>query len=188
MKTKFQIYISAVASMLSLIGFAQSEAYYVDLLAVQMNAQKEVPVQNGRIDLLTDSVAYEVEWAYNWKHSIGQAMWYALQKNKKPGIILLMRDIDDYRYFVMLNSALSTFGLSQNFDVKLYPEDFSTSGKVGSSTNRNLTSRLRLSDLNYSCNRSSGVRHNSNCSYYNCKNCVPCDANGGKKPCNRCGG
>lgn len=188
MMTKKQICIGVIAMMYSLVGSGQKEAYYIDLLAVKMNAQKEVPVQNGRIDLLTDSVAYEVEWAYNWKHSIGQAMWYALQKNKKPGIILLMRDINDYKYFVMLNSALSTFGLSQTFDVKLYPEDFSTGAEARSSANRNLTSHHRFSDLSYSCNRSSGVRHNSNCSYYNCKNCVPCDANGGKKPCNRCGG
>lgn len=62
---KVLIYIGVIAMMYSLVCSGQNEAYYIDLLAKIMNAKKEVPVQNGRIDLLTESVAYEVEWAHN---------------------------------------------------------------------------------------------------------------------------
>ena len=30
--------------------------------------------KNGRVDIVTDEYAIEVEWANNWKHSIGQAL------------------------------------------------------------------------------------------------------------------
>ncbi len=82
------------------------EAYYIGKLAEQLDGESEVTIKGGRIDILTDNHAIEVEWASKWKQSIGQALWYAMQKDTKPGIILLMKKPDDYIYFTMLNSAL----------------------------------------------------------------------------------
>jgi len=45
----------------------------------------------SRVDILTDEYAFEVEWAYKWKESIGQSLYYAIQTDMKPGIILLFK-------------------------------------------------------------------------------------------------
>ena len=73
---------------------------------------------------MTEEYAFEVEWANKWKHSIGQSIWYGLQTNKKPGIILLMRSKEDYKYFIQLNTALNYANLSDQVKVYLFPNDF----------------------------------------------------------------
>lgn len=82
------------------------EAYYIEKLTKQLNGESEVRIKGGRIDILTDSHAIEVEWAPKWKESIGQALWYAMDKNTKPKIILLLKKQSDLKYFLMLNSAI----------------------------------------------------------------------------------
>ncbi len=67
---------------------AQSEASYIEALATQLGAQAEVAVTSGRVDIETATHAMAVERAHKWKESIGQALWYGLQRNKQPGIIL----------------------------------------------------------------------------------------------------
>lgn len=42
-----------------------------------------------RVDILTDRIAYEVEWASKWKEAIGQALYYSASTNRQPGILLL---------------------------------------------------------------------------------------------------
>jgi len=80
-------------------------------------------VPSGRADLLVDGIIYEVEWANNWKHSIGQSLWYSLQTNQRPGIILILRSSADYKYVIQLNSVLEENDLD-NILVRVYPNDF----------------------------------------------------------------
>lgn len=105
--------------------FAQSsEADYAILIHAKTGGQREVTVPSGRVDILTDTHAYEIEWANKWKHAIGQALWYALQTNTKPAIVLIMREEKEYKYYIQLNSALDYAELTDNVDVFLYPRDF----------------------------------------------------------------
>lgn len=67
-----------------------------------------------------------MERASNWKHSIGQSLWYAQQKNLAPGIVLLLLDEDDWKMGIRLNSTLQYAGLSDRVKVWYYPEDFKT--------------------------------------------------------------
>ena len=43
------------------------------------------------VDCLTEDLAIEVEYDYNWKESIGQALHYAEATNKKPGTLIINR-------------------------------------------------------------------------------------------------
>ena len=104
--------------------FAQSEADYVRALARELGGKTEVTVPSGRVDILTDDYAIEVDWADKWKESIGQALWYGLQSNRQSGIILILRDAADYKYFVQLNSALAHGGLEGKIRTWVYPNDF----------------------------------------------------------------
>jgi len=45
-----------------------------------------------RVDLLTPLVAYEADWAYKWAEAVGQSVYYSIETERRPGIILLVRD------------------------------------------------------------------------------------------------
>ena len=52
-----------------------------------------------RVDILTDQLAIEVDWAYKHWEAIGQAIWYAHNFERKPGVCLLSSDfIDDSKH------------------------------------------------------------------------------------------
>lgn len=101
-----------------------SEKEISDYIQSLIGGEREVSVKSGRIDLVHNSVAFEIDWANKWKESIGQALWYAQQSNKKPGIILILKKESDYKYFIQLNSSLDYAKLNEEFVVYLFPNDF----------------------------------------------------------------
>lgn len=101
-----------------------SEKQIADYIQQLIGGEREKSVEGGRIDLVHGGTAYEIEWANNWKESIGQCLWYALQDNKEPGIILLLREPKDYKYFIQLNSAIAYAKLTDRIKVHLFPNDF----------------------------------------------------------------
>lgn len=103
---------------------AQSEADYIRTLGAHLGGEIEKQVRGGRVDIETEVYAIEVERAAKWKNSIGQALWYSLQTDKKPAIILLVTDLSEYKYFQQLNAALQHAGLDQRIKVWAYPQDF----------------------------------------------------------------
>lgn len=46
----------------------------------------------SRVDLLSPTHAWEVDWAPKWAEGVGQAMLYSIWTGKKPGLILLVKD------------------------------------------------------------------------------------------------
>jgi len=73
---------------------------------------------------MTKVYAFEIERAAKWKDSIGQSLWYALNTNKKPGIILLIKSKSEFKYAQQLNLALQYAGLDSYIVVYIYPNDF----------------------------------------------------------------
>lgn len=167
---------------------AQNEAYYIELLNnAVFKGQTEVKVYGGRADIVNEEFAIEVEWADHWKNAIGQSLWYALQTNKKPGIVVLMKSMSDRKYGIMLQSAIDYAGLSDKITVWFYPEDFGGNFE-DVQTARKIYKKDKIDEYgNYSKNTNSGIRHKSTCGYFDCKNCVPCGPNDGKS-CGKCGG
>ena len=74
--------------LITLPPLAQTEAFYVQKTGTTTGWSNGSISKNGRVDIVTDEYAIEVEWANNWKHSIGQALWYSIQTNKKPASYL----------------------------------------------------------------------------------------------------
>ena len=62
-------------------------------LAPKYGAETEV-VQwdSSRVDLLNDEYAVEVDWAPKWAEAVGQSLYYSILTEKKPAIILLIKD------------------------------------------------------------------------------------------------
>lgn len=142
---------------------AQLESAYINLLAKELGGQTEVTVPNGRVDILTDDYAIEVERADKWKNSIGQALWYAQQTNKKPGIIIILESPEDFKHFQRLNSSLAYAGLAQRVTTWIYPNDFQSRLSSESSEPKELPSGTKTA---YWLTKSSKKRHRSNCKWY----------------------
>jgi len=166
--------------------FSQPESWYITEIASSIDGQTEVPVENGRIDIVTSTHAIEVERASNWKHSIGQCLWYALQTNKEPGIILIMESIADRKHGIRLQSALDYAGLGAKVKVWFYPEDFGgTYESIENSFNEEKKSIPGATS--YWFTSSSGMRHNAGCRWFtNSKGRYCIESEG--KPCGTCGG
>lgn len=123
---KYLLLIFILLNSTSIVGqiLNYSEKQIVDYIQSLIGGEREVTVKSGRIDLVHNKVAFEIEWANKWKESIGQSLWYAQQSNNEPGIILLLRDEKDYKYFIQLNSTLQYSKLDNKIKVYLFPDDF----------------------------------------------------------------
>lgn len=55
-------------------------------------AKTEVPVKYGRVDLLTDEYAIEVDKLENFHEAIGQTLHYAKETGKKPAVAIFIVD------------------------------------------------------------------------------------------------
>lgn len=154
----------AAATILS----AQPESTYTNRINTYFNGQREYPVTNGRVDILTGQYAIEVERAEKWKNAIGQALWYGLQTNRKAGIVLLVLQPSEYKYFQMLNSTLQHRGIADKIKVWQYPADFE-GRSAGSNAPSSYGATLRSTqpaNSRYWITTSSRKRHNRSCRYF----------------------
>ncbi len=68
-------------------------------LASEIGGQAEHRLPDGsRIDILTDDVAWEVEWSDKWEEAIGQSVFFSMATDRKPGVWLLLRGNYDEDY------------------------------------------------------------------------------------------
>ena len=152
---------------LSLPLSGQTETDYCRGLATALGGRTEVPVTSGRVDILTDDYAIEVDFAPYWKESIGQALWYGLQTNRAAGIVLILRDARDYKYFIQLNSALSHGGLSDKIATWVYPNDFPDVLPTARATpNYAVPTGSEAVVTNYWLSTNSNKRHRKSCRWY----------------------
>lgn len=65
-----------------------------------------------RVDCLTKKYAIEFEFADNWAESIGQAMYYSIMTDRKPGIVLIIEDTEkDKIYLKRLRIVAEKLGI-----------------------------------------------------------------------------
>lgn len=80
---------------------ASKESAWSQALAQVLTGKTEVPVPNGRIDVLSERYAIEVDRLDKWHEGIGQASHYGLAMKKIPCLALI---IDSDRW--PLNEAI----------------------------------------------------------------------------------
>lgn len=73
----------------------EKETVWSAALAQKLGGSTEFPVQNGRVDVLTEQYAIEVERLEKWHEGIGQSSHYGLETGKVPclAIIILPSEI-----------------------------------------------------------------------------------------------
>lgn len=85
-------------------------------LAREMGGQAEARTPDGsRVDILTKDTAWEVDWCSSgkWAQGIGQALYYGLATNRKPGLILLQKDPErERRYYLRALAVCAKYGVT----------------------------------------------------------------------------
>lgn len=65
-----------------------------------------------RVDLLTNDLAVEVDWAKKWPEAIGQSAWYAVNFKRLQGVCLLSEDFKaDARYIYRCQVVCAKCGI-----------------------------------------------------------------------------
>jgi hypothetical protein len=101
------------------------EKWYQEKIAAILKGKMEARVPDGRVDVLTETHAIEVEFTSKWKNALGQSLWYALQTGKIAGIVLILEDEKkDMPDAIRLGSVIAAHKLP--IKVWLWPRDFKT--------------------------------------------------------------
>ena len=65
------------------------EKDWTDALAREMNGQSEVQVDRGRVDVMTDDYAIEIDFIKKWHEGLGQAIHYG-DESTRIGVLALI--------------------------------------------------------------------------------------------------
>lgn len=75
------------------------EKYWVESLRQELNGRSEVSIQNGRMDIVTDAYAIEVDFFHKWQEGLGQVLQYGDVSGKIPILALIEEDKPKLDYF-----------------------------------------------------------------------------------------
>lgn len=88
------------------------EKEYQKIWCDEAGGTVEVIMPDGtRCDCLTEEYAIEFDFGPKWCEAIGQSLNYALQTNKKAGIVLILESQNDYKFWIRLNTVIDHFNL-----------------------------------------------------------------------------
>ncbi len=71
-----------------------------------------VLADNTRCDCVTATHAIEFDFGEKWTEAIGQSLHYGLQTGKRSGIVLILEDEGDQRYWMRLNTTVEYYDLA----------------------------------------------------------------------------
>ena len=92
----------AILLLLCVPASAETEREACDRLAEKYAAETEVVLPDeSRVDLLSETTAWEADWAEKWPEAVGQSVLYAIWTDREPGIILLVRDRRAEKHYLL---------------------------------------------------------------------------------------
>jgi hypothetical protein len=105
------IRVIAIAATLaaSRAAIAAPERYYQEKWC--QGVTEHVLHDRTRVDCLTETHAIEYDWGTKWAQSLGQSLGYAFETSKRAGIVLILEDKQDYKYWIKLNSIIEYYRL-----------------------------------------------------------------------------
>jgi len=99
----------------------ENEAFYSDKFCSEMSGKSEHVLKDlSRVDCLTDTHAFEFDWADGMKvyEAIGQSLYYASETGKDPGIYLLIRKKNSEKHIRKVKRVIETFELPIKLVIK----------------------------------------------------------------------
>ena len=156
------------------------ESQWRDALAAALGGKTEVRIPEGRVDVLTETEAIEVDFQHKWKEGLGQCLVYGGSTGKKPvlalityaktpeemqaGTAALLETADRH----CASNGVRLLVMRPNRD-----EEFRRVSPDKKAVGHWLSA--------------SGTRHNATCRHFKCKGGRPCKPDEGR-PCGSCGG
>ena len=91
---------------------AEPEKYYQQIWCSNNQGQAEYRLPDmTRVDCLTSNHAVEVDFARKWYQAVGQSLYYSFQTGKRAGIVLIVKEPKERKYWIRLNSTIEHFKL-----------------------------------------------------------------------------
>lgn len=107
----FMLAVLACASVSSSTLLAE-RAYQTQWCAKKGGVTEFTLPDRTRVDCVTDEYAVEVDFAIKWAEAVGQALYYSVRTEKKPGILLIMEQESDARYLDRLRAVTDRLGIT----------------------------------------------------------------------------
>lgn len=99
-------------SLLPATAFALPEKHYQEVWCAEKGGQAEVVLSDmTRADCITSTHAIEFDFGKKWAEAIGQSLYYSLQTGKRAGVVLILENAKDRKYWIRLNSVIQHFSL-----------------------------------------------------------------------------
>lgn len=95
------------------------EKNWISALATRLEGQAEVSVPYGRVDVLTETYAIEVDFFHKWKEGIGQALHYASVKGITPCLALIYERTENKTDTAMNGEIAHVEGLCTSKGIRL---------------------------------------------------------------------
>ncbi|MDF1554762.1 MAG: hypothetical protein P1P84_16955 [Deferrisomatales bacterium] len=93
-------------------GRQHREAWYQGWWCAERGGETEVVLEDGtRVDCVTATHAVEFEFADKWAEAIGQSLHYARRTGRRAGVVLILEDAAERRYWQRLTGNITYFGL-----------------------------------------------------------------------------
>ena len=96
------------------VSALENEDYYNRQFCKEESGQVEYRLPDlSRIDCLTDTHAFETDWADGLKvyESIGQSLYYSSETGKQPGILLLIRKEGSDKHIRKVKRSIESWDL-----------------------------------------------------------------------------
>ncbi len=88
------------------------EKWYQEKWCEAHKGQVEVVLPDKtRCDCVTDTHAIEFDFGNKWTEAVGQSSYYSIQTKKKAGIVLILENKKDKKYWDRLNTTIEHFNL-----------------------------------------------------------------------------
>lgn len=118
-----KLFLLIILFFLSFSSYAiEKEEFYSKKFCEELSGQSQFKLKDlSRVDCLTETHAYEVDWADGMKvyEAVGQSLYYASQTGKKPGILLLIRKDNSEKHIRKIKEVIRYFDL----DIELILKD-----------------------------------------------------------------
>jgi hypothetical protein len=88
------------------------ESDWSEALAAVLSGRTEVPTEHGRVDVLTERFAIEVDRMSKWHEAIGQASHYSGTTQKRPAIALIVLPSDSLQKLELIDETCTSKGIS----------------------------------------------------------------------------
>jgi len=96
----------------AVVAGSMPERFYQAAWCKEHKGQIEVVLSDRtRCDCLTTTHAVEVDFGYKWAEAIGQSLNYSRLTGKRAGILLIIEEEKDGKYWIKLNEIIKAYWL-----------------------------------------------------------------------------